>query len=125
MDPLHPLVPIEPAAPPPPNYTRVQRIERDQQRESSPDWQQSSEDGSDEEAKEQFEDDYDPDWAQHTAEAGYGPDGIVHDAPVVPAPEKPSEQPSDRHGHDERRSEAGSPDDGDDPPPGLHIDITA
>ena len=129
MDPLHPLVPIQPAPPVPPDYTRIQRIERDHQRESQPDWQQSPEEDADDERRdEQLEDDYDPDWSDPAAaETGYNDHGVLTELPAdgtdtAPGAGAPSWDP--RH-QGERRARPRSGDDPEDPDPGPHIDIMA
>jgi hypothetical protein len=112
----------------PPDYTRVQRIARDQQREPEPDWQQSpDEDAENEQRREQFEDDYDPDWSDTAAAEVYNDHGELTESPTasqdVAAPGAP--QPRDPRLEGERRGRPGSTDEPEDPEPGPHIDIIA
>lgn len=138
MDPLHPLVPIQPPAPTPPNYNRIQRVERDPQEDSGPDWQRKrGQQQSDDEAEEQFEDDYDPDWSDPAAVEPYGPDGVQHESAALVDVDPAVVEKWDPRVHGERRTRprdgdaptaAPSGDDdagGGSPDPGGHIDISA
>lgn len=128
MDPLHPLVPIQPAPPTPPDYTRVRRIERDHDREAAPDWQEPADDQAGAETRDQYEDDYDPEWmdpAPH--DGGYGPDGVRHELADDDDGEPARDGPWDPRLHGERRARrraSRAPTD-DDAGPGPHIDIRA
>ena len=126
MDPLHPLVPIQPPPPTPPTYNRVERIQRDPQGDAGPDWQRGSDEESEEEPRQQFEDEYDPNWSDPAAVEPYGSDGAVHDTATA-ADDPVPEQEWDPRIQPERRARPRDEDDdpGSDPDPGQHIDITA
>lgn len=124
MDPLHPLVPIQPAPPVPPDYTRVQPIERDQQRESEPDWQRSPEEEDEEQRDEQFEDDYDPDWSETPAEA-YNDHGELTESPGTSEPDPDAHRPWNPRLQADRRARPRPSEDPEDEEPGPHIDIIA
>jgi len=126
MDPLHPLVPIQPAPLVPPDYKRVQRIQRDERRDSDPDWQQSPDDESDEQQHdEQLEDDYDPGWSDTAAAETYNDHGALTEGPGVSdsATNPPSDWNPELQG--DRRSGPRPSDDPEDQDPGPHIDIIA
>jgi hypothetical protein len=141
MDPLHPLVPIQPPAPTPPNYNRVQRVQRDPQEDSGPDWQgERGRQQSEQEADEQFEDDYDPDWSDPAAVEPYGADGVQHENAAAIDLNSERELKSELEqrlkrvrkwnprADGERRAHpraADDPDDDDGPDPEQHIDISA
>lgn len=115
-DPLNPIVPILPTIPTSPDTTRIRPIEREQQRESAPDWQSPEEESKDE-TEGQFEDDYDPDWGKWvTVEP-------VSDGEPAPEPDRGWDPALG----EDRRSEQRPADDDhdDDEPPRPHIDITA
>ena len=127
MDPLHPLLPIQPAPLVPPDYTRVQRIQRDQQRESEPDWQHSPDDEADDrQRQEQFEDDYDPNWSEPAATDTYNDHGELTDAAGLSEPAPAAPKPGNPRLQQERRSRPrSSADPEDQDPDGPHIDIVA
>jgi hypothetical protein len=109
----------------PPDYTRVQRIERDQQRDSEPDWQQSP-DEEDEagHGDEQFEDDYDPDWSDTAAAEVYNDHGELTESPGTSEPATEPRSPWNPRLKGDRRAKPrlSEPEDED---PGPHIDIIA
>jgi hypothetical protein len=124
------MVPIQPPAPTPPTYNRVERIDRDGQGDSGPDWQRSPEDETDEDAQEQFEDVYDPEWSDPAAVEPYGPDGAPHDiatpaADPTPTPEREWNPRIDGERRSHPRDEDEDEDDDVGPDPGPHIDISA
>ena len=126
MDPLHPRVPIQPAPPVPPDYTRVQRIERDQQRESEPDWQRPSDQGSDDEQRdEDLQDEYEPEWSETAGAETYNDHGELTDGPGPSGSTAGARRPYNPRLQGERRARPRSTDDPEDQEPGPHIDIIA
>ena len=112
----------------PPTYNRVERIERDPPGDSGPDWQRNSEDETEEDEQQQFEDDYDPEWSDPAAVEPYGPDGVPHEAATGvtdPTPAPAPKQEWNPRIDGERRSHPRDEDDDAGPDLGPHIDISA
>lgn len=128
MDPLHPLVPIQPPPPTPPDYTPVRRIERDHDREAAPDWEQPADDQGEDQERDEYADDYDPEWVDPSPhDGGYGPDGVRHELADTADGEHERDERWDprRHGDRRARRRSSPPAPDDEAGSGPHIDISA